>query len=953
MKTRKRTTAAIAAMTMALSSIPLTAMPLTVHAGSTWSKFDTGVTTLGTSVIGAPSSASSNTTWTGNYVYYGKYNSNSVKYRVLDPNSTDFKDAADHTKTLNTLFLDCDTILKTGKWGSTNTNWSSTDCDLHKWLNGTGSTDFFNVNNFTDVEKAAIPAIYKTYTDNVTGNYYVINLTQKEKVFPLDMFDVYKAAYGYSSNDTRKKSSTSSWWLRTRVNNSNSSTHAATITNTGGYSAQPVANSHGYSPAFNVLLDKIAFTSKVNPNNEDTYGNEYKLTLKDTDFGIDVTTDAYVTANGSTVTVPYTVTDTDEKLDPDTVSVLIQSKTDNSIIYYAPLSGTYAASGTGTFTLPSSLDIDDWGTDYTVSILAEDVNGQYETDYASAPVEIGVSKHEVSVSAASNGTVAADKTENVIAGNTVTLTVTPDEGYAVKSVKYNDTVIEPVEGVYSFTMPAEDVTVSAEFAKAPVSVTYLDENGVEKTVDAIPLDGTETSLTSGTYVVADNVSYTKQLLICGDVTLILSDGKTMTVTNNAEAQPSLSCQYGSFTIYGQKNQSGKLSAKNNWYSDGPAFDGFMEGTVTINGGDLTITGGGNDNKVALYIENGLTINAGNVSVTKGKVDLGSGTLALNGGTIKADSYTTNGAIQVKEGLIYEDEDGNIYDSDNNPDTAAIANKTLAPVKPQSLSSGTIASQPVLHIGNSDNILAIENTYLDGYKFDGFMVGETPCEDMAAVVEAVRNLRTADPNAEITITPKFTQKEQKYDLTIVGGHLKDSTDTAGEFKASDQLYAVADAPTVGQKFSCWKVGDTVVGYEKNYAFRMPSQDMTLTAVYVPDDTDVVKEGVGYIERVYKPENGKMSFVSILSIPDNCQMLKAGIVAQKSEVLGTDELTENNARFVRYSDTSANSYSSFKYTWTLTASDDSEWTVRPYLVYTDAQGEHTVYGAAETNKLSDFE
>ena len=51
--------------------------------------------------------------------------------------------------------------------------------------------------------------------------------------------------------------------------------------------------------------------------------------------------------------------------------------------------------------------------------------------------------------------------------NTITLTVTPDQGYYIGTVKYNDGsdhVITPNNhGVYSFTMPKHDVTVSATF----------------------------------------------------------------------------------------------------------------------------------------------------------------------------------------------------------------------------------------------------------------------------------------------------------------------------------------------------------------------------------------------------------------------------------------------------------------------------------------------------------
>lgn len=61
------------------------------------------------------------------------------------------------------------------------------------------------------------------------------------------------------------------------------------------------------------------------------------------------------------------------------------------------------------------------------------------------------------------GTVTADKTGDVIVGKTVTLTVSPDDGYAVKSVTVNGEPLEPATGVYSFEMPNEDVTVSSTF----------------------------------------------------------------------------------------------------------------------------------------------------------------------------------------------------------------------------------------------------------------------------------------------------------------------------------------------------------------------------------------------------------------------------------------------------------------------------------------------------------
>ena len=52
---------------------------------------------------------------------------------------------------------------------------------------------------------------------------------------------------------------------------------------------------------------------------------------------------------------------------------------------------------------------------------------------------------------------------NALVGATVTLTATPDEGYKLVDIKVNGEALEPVEGVYSFVMPAEAVAIVATF----------------------------------------------------------------------------------------------------------------------------------------------------------------------------------------------------------------------------------------------------------------------------------------------------------------------------------------------------------------------------------------------------------------------------------------------------------------------------------------------------------
>jgi len=78
---------------------------------------------------------------------------------------------------------------------------------------------------------------------------------------------------------------------------------------------------------------------------------------------------------------------------------------------------------------------------------------------------------------AQNGSVAAPFKLG-IPGETVTLTVTPEDGYKVASVTVNGDAIEAVETVYSFVMPAAAANVAATFS----TTTALDNT--EATVKA-------------------------------------------------------------------------------------------------------------------------------------------------------------------------------------------------------------------------------------------------------------------------------------------------------------------------------------------------------------------------------------------------------------------------------------------------------------------------------------
>lgn len=94
-----------------------------------------------------------------------------------------------------------------------------------------------------------------------------------------------------------------------------------------------------------------------------------------------------------------------------------------------------------------------------------------------------VNTYTVTVNADSNGTYDVNKT-TATEGESIELTVTPKEGFEVDAVKLGDTVLTAVGGKYTFTMPANNVTVTVSFK--PVATQ---ETAVEKAKAALKAAG--------------------------------------------------------------------------------------------------------------------------------------------------------------------------------------------------------------------------------------------------------------------------------------------------------------------------------------------------------------------------------------------------------------------------------------------------------------------------------
>ena len=472
-KLLKRGLASLLAVVLAVGLLPM--MPgnmATVKAADG----DKTIAGLGTGMIADPTVPSADTdAWKGSYVYFGTYGGNSVKYRVLDSNTTVFGG--------KTMLLDCDSILETHAFdedGHANTGYTNANewagSDIRTYLNGTFLT---NTNNFSATEQSAIASSTKSVADGTDGNgwsYLSYASLSDDKIFFLDAKEATNTSYGYSNTNSvaanRKKTGGNAyWWLRSAY--TFDTYDAGFVSSVGNININFVDNSYvGVSPAFNINLSSVLFSSVISGTKGET-GAEYKLTLLDNDMTI--AGNGNVSRSGDTVTVPYTIGGTNSG-SATQVSVLILDKeytagntNGATVLAYEKLAvDSFSVTGTGTFTLPAELLNKTCGTDYYAYIIAEDVNGEKETDYASTPVSITVpaSKYTVTVT---NGSGSGQYAQ----GETVTITASAaPSGQQFKEweiVSGNITLASSTSETTSFTMPAEEVSVKAIYEAVPVT----------------------------------------------------------------------------------------------------------------------------------------------------------------------------------------------------------------------------------------------------------------------------------------------------------------------------------------------------------------------------------------------------------------------------------------------------------------------------------------------------
>jgi len=141
----------------------------------------------------------------------------------------------------------------------------------------------------------------------------------------------------------------------------------------------------------------------------------------------------------------------------------------------------YTVSGTVTVVDGNTVTLEENGAVITVTVVTDSkiyvgntvtVTGNIAKEGMINATLDALCYYTVTVEETANGTVTLSKNENLVPGDTLTVTAVAAEGFKLVAIKVNGEAVEAVDGVYTLTVN-ENITVSAEFEEdAPAEPTW-------------------------------------------------------------------------------------------------------------------------------------------------------------------------------------------------------------------------------------------------------------------------------------------------------------------------------------------------------------------------------------------------------------------------------------------------------------------------------------------------
>ena len=323
------------------------------------------------------------------YIYFGVNSSAPIKWRVLDAD-------ADNNGTTNRMFLMSEYTLNSSVRFTMNTGKNKSNVYqgsyAQYWVKNFASSS----ENFSTAEQDVMVGVTKTEKGAaVFGTAYAYptdtskssELTVEDKMFLMSVFELrdyvgnYHGAAGLAGKDADDEEHP--WYLRSAEY---ADGNAGGVAKAGRVTALGLASGAAMRPAFNLDSSKILFVSAAEGGKSadgissgltavtDYDGNEWKLTLLDSNRKFDVTETNVSGVAGGTVSLAYTG---GEFADNEWVSALLVNGSDE-VLYYGRIAKS-APENTVSMTIPSDLA----AGEYTLKVFSEQCNGDKKTDYAS------------------------------------------------------------------------------------------------------------------------------------------------------------------------------------------------------------------------------------------------------------------------------------------------------------------------------------------------------------------------------------------------------------------------------------------------------------------------------------------------------------------------------------------------------------------------------------------
>jgi len=298
------------------------------------------------------------------------------------------------------------------------------------------------------------------------------------------------------------------------------------------------------------------------------------------------------------------------------------------------------------------------------------------SDIAFSPVAVGYTQPDamdIMVTNPTGGSISLSTLDPVTIDNTtdftLDVTITPSDSipaYDALSVGTIRPVAGLPEGVYSTTINVTDTysaTVTAQVTFTVINpitsdIPYLDENGnTQICASAVQLVSTDTTLTSGWYVVNGNIAFSQRVIISGDVYIILTDGSYLDASTGGISVGGDTA----LTLYAQSTDHltmGSLTATaaTSSHAGIGADDRRGSGVITINGGEITATGAGGGAGIGGCEDKGwsvININGGFITATGGSRSdiLGGAGIGSGSQSGKSLSVQETGTINIKGGTV--------------------------------------------------------------------------------------------------------------------------------------------------------------------------------------------------------------------------------------------------------------------------------------------------------------